>query len=104
MVCAFLKENGVSVQQVEGFVKPRHADAFREMHIRVKKGDSLFNLLRGCGIDAGQIHTLLRSVGCEYNLADITPGHPLKILVAHESPTMLDDISLDRSLKVSTLN
>jgi murein DD-endopeptidase MepM/ murein hydrolase activator NlpD len=83
------------VQQVEGFVKPRHADAFREMHIKVKKGDSLFNLLRGCGIEAGQIHALSRSVGCEYDLADITPGHPLKIWVARKSPTKLARLTYD---------
>ncbi len=68
-------------ERVEGMVKPRYAEDLREMELEIRKGDSLFNLLRTCGIEVDQIHNLSRAVRKEYNLSAITPGHPLRIWI-----------------------
>ncbi len=84
-----------STQQVEGVVRPRYADNLKEIEVEVKKGDSIFNLLKEYGIDAVQIHALSKAVRCEYNLANITPGHPLKIWVNDHSPGRLARLTYD---------
>ncbi|HNY67042.1 MAG TPA: hypothetical protein PKM41_16565, partial [Deltaproteobacteria bacterium] len=85
-------------ERVEGMVKPRYAEDLREMELEIRKGDSLFNLLRTCGIEVDQIHNLSRAVRKEYNLSAITPGHPLKIWVNDRVPGRLARLTYDIDL------
>jgi murein DD-endopeptidase MepM/ murein hydrolase activator NlpD len=85
-------------ERVEGKVKPRYAEDLREMELEIRKGDSLFNLLRTCGIEVDQIHNLSRAVRKEYNLSAITPGHPLKIWVNDRVPGRLARLTYDIDL------
>ena len=72
----------VRTQQIDRIVKsaPR-ADTLRQVELHVRRGDNIFSLLKACGIGFAQIHNLFTSTRREYDLADITPGHPLKIWV-----------------------
>jgi murein DD-endopeptidase MepM/ murein hydrolase activator NlpD len=69
--------------------------ALRPVDLKVRRGDSIFSLLQACGIKDEQIHRLFTSVRREYNLADITPGHPLKVWVTGESPRTLEKLTYE---------
>jgi murein DD-endopeptidase MepM/ murein hydrolase activator NlpD len=86
----------VRTQQIDRIVKsaPR-ADTLRQVELQVRQGDNIFSLLKACGIGFAQIHSLFTSTRREYNLADITPGHPLKIWVTGASPRSLERLTYD---------
>lgn len=67
----------------------------RQVELKVKKGDNIFSLLRACGIAGNQIHSLFHSIRKVYDLADIVPGHPLKVWVTSESPAKLTKLTYD---------
>ncbi len=79
-------------QQVDRIVDPAVINAMRQVDLKIRRGDNIFNLLSACGIRYEQIHRLFTSVRREYNLADITPGHPLKVWVTGESPKKLEKL------------
>ncbi len=79
-------------QQVDRIVDPAVINALRQVDLKIRRGDNIFNLLSACGIRYEQIHRLFTSVRREYNLADITPGHPLKVWVTGESPKKLEKL------------
>jgi hypothetical protein len=85
----------VRKQQVDRIVKPAPANAMRQVDLKVRRGDNIFSLLKACGIKYEQIHRLFTSVKREYNLADITPGHPLKIWVTGETPKKLEKLTYE---------
>jgi murein DD-endopeptidase MepM/ murein hydrolase activator NlpD len=82
-------------QQVDRIVKPAPANAMRQVDLRVRRGDNIFSLLKACGIKYEQIYRLFTSAKREYNLADITPGHPLKVWVTGESPKKLEKLTYE---------
>jgi murein DD-endopeptidase MepM/ murein hydrolase activator NlpD len=84
-------------QQVDRIVKPAPVNAMRQVDLKVRRGDNIFNLLTACGIRYEQIHRLFTSVKREYNLADIIPGHPLKVWVTGESPKKLEKLTYEIS-------
>jgi murein DD-endopeptidase MepM/ murein hydrolase activator NlpD len=101
-------ENGVieaRTERIDQVVDPLIAGTMKMMDLTVRKGDSIFNLLKGCGIEASQINALFTSARDTYNLADISPGHPLKIWVKGEAPDTLARLTYDidpgRYLEVS---
>lgn len=81
--------------QVQEVVKPRYAEALRAVELEVSRGDTIFSLLRACGIDVPQIHALSKAARQEYNLQDITPGHPLRIWVDDRSPSRIARLTYD---------
>jgi murein DD-endopeptidase MepM/ murein hydrolase activator NlpD len=84
-------------QQIDRIVKPGPVNAMRQVDLKVRRGDNIFSLLKACGIRYKQIYSLFTSVKHEYNLADIAPGHPLKIWVTGESTKSLEKLTYEIS-------
>lgn len=82
-------------QQVERIVDHAAAEALKQVDLHVRRGDSIFTLLKSCGISHEQIHRLLKSVKREYNLSEITPGHPLKVWVTGDVQRNLEKLTYD---------
>ncbi len=82
-------------QQVDRIVDPAAVNAMRQVDLKVRRGDNIFSLLKACGIKYDQIHRLFNSAKREYNLADITPGHPLKVWVTGVSPKKLEKLTYE---------
>jgi len=82
-------------QQVDAIVKPAPINATRQVDLHVRRGDSIYSLLKACGIKYDQIHNLFTSVRREYNLSDINPGHPLKVWVNEESPGKIEKLTYE---------
>ena len=75
--------------------KPAYTGEVRQLELEVRRGDNIFSLLKGCGVNGPQIHSLFKSIRPEYNLAAITPGQPLKVWVTDESPADLRKLTYD---------
>jgi murein DD-endopeptidase MepM/ murein hydrolase activator NlpD len=90
-------------QQIDRILKPKileqqesiNNNEVRQVDLKVKRGDNIFSLLKACGICTTQIHSLFHSIKREYNLADIVPGHPLKVWLTRESPAKLTKLTYD---------
>jgi murein DD-endopeptidase MepM/ murein hydrolase activator NlpD len=90
-------------QQIDSIPEPRADESLadegqeetRQVDLKVKKGDNIFGLLKACGINGTQIHSLFHSIKKVYNLEDITPGHPLKVWLTSESPAKLTKLTYD---------
>ncbi|HQI82690.1 MAG TPA: peptidoglycan DD-metalloendopeptidase family protein, partial [Deltaproteobacteria bacterium] len=91
-------ENGAieaRTERIDQIVEPQIAESMRMKEVAVRRGDSIFTLLKGCGIDATQIHALFTCARDTYNLAGISPGHSLKIWVKGEAPDTLARLTYD---------
>ncbi|HVN71596.1 MAG TPA: M23 family metallopeptidase [Desulfomonilia bacterium] len=82
-------------QRIDRIVKSSSADTLRQVDLIVKRGDNIYGLLQACGIGFSQIRSLFTSARHEYNLADIVPGHPLKVWVTGESPKRLEKLTYE---------
>jgi murein DD-endopeptidase MepM/ murein hydrolase activator NlpD len=87
-------------QQVDRVMEPKPTDNetngdVRQVDLNVKRGDNIFSLLKACGIGSTEIHSLFHSIRREYNLADIVPGHLLKVWLTREKPAKLAKLTYD---------
>jgi len=82
-------------QQVDRIIGNAASVAMKQVDLKVRRGDNIFGLLKSCGIQYHQIHRLLKSARREYNLADITPGHPLTVWVTGDSQKSLEKLTYD---------
>jgi murein DD-endopeptidase MepM/ murein hydrolase activator NlpD len=84
-------------RQIDRIVKPKSlsTNGVWQVDLSVRRGDNIFNLLQSCGICITQIQSLSKSIKGEYNLSDITPGHPLKVWITHDSPAKLTKLTYD---------
>jgi murein DD-endopeptidase MepM/ murein hydrolase activator NlpD len=83
------------VQSVQQRERNNSGDEPRKIELAVKRGDSIFTILKACGIDGGGIHTLSEAVSHLYDLADIIPGHAIKVWIKGESPAILARLIYD---------
>jgi len=70
---------------------PRLADktGLQKTDYIVKKGDSLYNILKTCGISDSQIDQAAKSIRMIYDLASLRPGNAVKIWLSNETPVRL---------------
>ena len=65
------------------------AGDLKKMECEVRKGDSIFTILKACGIDARGIHLLSQAASHLYDLTNILPGQVLTVWITGESPAKL---------------
>jgi murein DD-endopeptidase MepM/ murein hydrolase activator NlpD len=78
----------------------------RDTHYIVQKGDTLFNILSGCGVSGDQIDRLAKSVRLIYNLASLDPGNAVKICLSSDTPVRVMRINyeIDRFNELEVTN
>ncbi|MCE5266146.1 MAG: peptidoglycan DD-metalloendopeptidase family protein [Deltaproteobacteria bacterium] len=68
---------------------PPDTDPLQKSLYIVKKGDSLFNILRAYGVPGGQIDLVAKSVRMICDRASLCPGNAVKIWLSRENPVRL---------------
>lgn len=86
-----INDNEIKAQKqyVKKVLPPEYAGLLKQTDYIVQQGDSLFGILRSCGVSNVQIDQVVKAVKEVYNLSGLTKGNVLNIWVDQGSPANL---------------
>jgi len=81
--------------EVQHILPATYSGELKQLELVVKKGDSIYSILHGCGLSDYQIDCITRSVKKVYNLSGIVPGNQLNIWVTEDTPVLLGRLTYE---------
>jgi murein DD-endopeptidase MepM/ murein hydrolase activator NlpD len=91
-------ENAPPIQRTEHQAGEKQTIAsagLRQIDVTVKKGHSLFDILRELGVNAIEIDAVAKSVRKVYNLSGIKPGKILSVWLSQKKPVWIERLTYE---------